>query len=229
MAIERRLTEIAGPGRRPAAHRALAQRPGGHRHGAVRPRACPAGRRRAAGAPERRRPARRAPPGLGHARLHPPAARPAGLPGPSPARVLLDVPPRRPPLRVRPRRNRPAPARRGRAGRRQLRDRPAPAGLRARLRRGVAQLDRRGLQPRLRARLPGGRRHVRDAPEPPGGRDRAVVQRGVRLRRGRDAWASGSSIMPQKKNPDAAELLRAKAPRVVSHLVRCTASSTASR
>src|SRR3954468_11653534 len=34
-----------------------------------------------------------------------------------------------------------------------------------------------------------------------------------------DAWASGSSIMPQKKNPDAAELLRAKAPRVVARLV----------
>ena len=33
-----------------------------------------------------------------------------------------------------------------------------------------------------------------------------------------DAWASGSSIMPQKKNPDAAELLRGKAPRVVAHL-----------
>jgi argininosuccinate lyase len=33
-----------------------------------------------------------------------------------------------------------------------------------------------------------------------------------------DAWASGSSIMPQKKNPDAAELLRAKAPRIVGHL-----------
>jgi argininosuccinate lyase len=33
-----------------------------------------------------------------------------------------------------------------------------------------------------------------------------------------DAWASGSSIMPQKKNPDAAELLRAKGPRVVAHL-----------
>jgi argininosuccinate lyase len=32
-----------------------------------------------------------------------------------------------------------------------------------------------------------------------------------------DAWSAGSSIMPQKKNPDAAELLRAKAPRVVSH------------
>ena len=34
-----------------------------------------------------------------------------------------------------------------------------------------------------------------------------------------DAWASGSSIMPQKKNPDAAELLRAKAPRLVSNLM----------
>jgi argininosuccinate lyase len=33
-----------------------------------------------------------------------------------------------------------------------------------------------------------------------------------------DAWTSGSSIMPQKKNPDAAELLRAKAPRIVGHL-----------
>jgi argininosuccinate lyase len=35
-----------------------------------------------------------------------------------------------------------------------------------------------------------------------------------------DAWTSGSSIMPQKKNPDAAELLRAKAPRAVSNLMR---------
>jgi len=33
-----------------------------------------------------------------------------------------------------------------------------------------------------------------------------------------DSWSSGSSLMPQKKNPDAAELLRAKAPRVVAHL-----------
>jgi argininosuccinate lyase len=33
-----------------------------------------------------------------------------------------------------------------------------------------------------------------------------------------DAWTSGSSIMPQKQNPDAAELLRAKAPRVTGHL-----------
>jgi argininosuccinate lyase len=33
-----------------------------------------------------------------------------------------------------------------------------------------------------------------------------------------DGWTSGSSLMPQKKNPDAAELLRAKAPRVVGAL-----------
>ncbi|HEX5894406.1 MAG TPA: argininosuccinate lyase [Solirubrobacterales bacterium] len=33
-----------------------------------------------------------------------------------------------------------------------------------------------------------------------------------------DTFASGSSIMPQKKNPDAAELLRGKAPRVASSL-----------
>jgi argininosuccinate lyase len=31
-----------------------------------------------------------------------------------------------------------------------------------------------------------------------------------------DEFSSGSSIMPQKKNPDAAELLRAKAPRIAS-------------
>ena len=34
-----------------------------------------------------------------------------------------------------------------------------------------------------------------------------------------DQWVSGSSIMPQKKNPDVAELLRAKAPRLVANLV----------
>lgn len=33
-----------------------------------------------------------------------------------------------------------------------------------------------------------------------------------------DGWTSGSSLMPQKKNPDAAELLRAKAPRIVGDL-----------
>jgi argininosuccinate lyase len=34
-----------------------------------------------------------------------------------------------------------------------------------------------------------------------------------------DAWSAGSSIMPQKKNPDAAELLRSKGPRVLARLL----------
>jgi argininosuccinate lyase len=34
-----------------------------------------------------------------------------------------------------------------------------------------------------------------------------------------DSFASGSSIMPQKKNPDAAELLRGKAPRITASLM----------
>jgi argininosuccinate lyase len=34
-----------------------------------------------------------------------------------------------------------------------------------------------------------------------------------------EAWCGGSSIMPQKRNPDAAELVSAKAPRVAKHLV----------
>jgi argininosuccinate lyase len=33
-----------------------------------------------------------------------------------------------------------------------------------------------------------------------------------------DAWATGSSMLPQKKNPDVAELARAKAGRLVGHL-----------
>ena len=33
-----------------------------------------------------------------------------------------------------------------------------------------------------------------------------------------EAFASGSSLMPQKRNPDGAELLRAKAPRIVGRL-----------
>jgi argininosuccinate lyase len=34
-----------------------------------------------------------------------------------------------------------------------------------------------------------------------------------------DAYATGSSIMPQKRNPDAAELVRGKSARVIGHLV----------
>ncbi|HEY2429060.1 MAG TPA: lyase family protein, partial [Acidimicrobiales bacterium] len=33
-----------------------------------------------------------------------------------------------------------------------------------------------------------------------------------------DAWATGSSMLPQKKNPDVAELARGKAGRLIGHL-----------
>jgi len=33
-----------------------------------------------------------------------------------------------------------------------------------------------------------------------------------------DAYATGSSLMPQKKNPDALELLRGKAGRMIGNL-----------
>jgi argininosuccinate lyase len=38
-----------------------------------------------------------------------------------------------------------------------------------------------------------------------------------------DSWSTGSSIMPQKRNPDAAELIRAKAARVTANLFALTA------
>lgn len=38
-----------------------------------------------------------------------------------------------------------------------------------------------------------------------------------------DAWSTGSSIMPQKRNPDAAELIRAKAARVGANFVALNA------
>ena len=107
MAIERRLTEIAGPGRRQAAHRALAQRPGRHRHGDVHARA----RADARSSASRRlqsvlvelaeRHLDWAMPGYTHLQR----AQPVYLCAP-PARLLLDVPARRAALRVRARRDR---------------------------------------------------------------------------------------------------------------------------
>ncbi|MGE3929281.1 MAG: argininosuccinate lyase [Hyphomonadaceae bacterium] len=38
-----------------------------------------------------------------------------------------------------------------------------------------------------------------------------------------DAWSTGSSIMPQKRNPDAAELIRAKAARISANFAALTA------
>jgi argininosuccinate lyase len=36
-----------------------------------------------------------------------------------------------------------------------------------------------------------------------------------------DAWSSGSSMMPQKKNPDSLELIRGKSGRLIGNWVRC--------
>jgi argininosuccinate lyase len=44
-----------------------------------------------------------------------------------------------------------------------------------------------------------------------------------------DAYATGSSIMPQKKNPDVAELARGKAGRLIGGLTACSPPSRASR
>jgi argininosuccinate lyase len=41
-----------------------------------------------------------------------------------------------------------------------------------------------------------------------------------------DAWSTGSSIMPQKRNPDAAELIRAKAKRINANFAALTAVMT---
>jgi argininosuccinate lyase len=42
-----------------------------------------------------------------------------------------------------------------------------------------------------------------------------------------DEWSTGSSIMPQKRNPDAAELIRAKASRIAANFQALTAIVTA--
>ena len=97
-------------------------------------------------------------PRLADARVHAPPARPAGLPRPPPARLLLDARPRRPPLPVRARQRLGDAARLGRPRRRQLGDRPARGRRRPRLRAPHGELDRRRLQPRLRHRLPRPRR-----------------------------------------------------------------------
>ena len=184
MAIERRLTELAGPGRRAAAHGALAQRPGGHRPGDVHARAR---RRRAGGdrgadgarcsraprststgrcpatptcsAPSRSTSATTCSPTSGcsraTARASPsPSARPGALPLGAGALAGVNFDTDR-----------------------------AHARARARLRRGRAELDRRRLRARLHPRLPRRGRDLRDPPLAAGRRARAVVERRVRLLR----------------------------------------------
>jgi argininosuccinate lyase len=48
-----------------------------------------------------------------------------------------------------------------------------------------------------------------------------VVERRFRLHPLSDAFTTGSSIMPQKRNPDAAELVRAKTGRLTARWLHC--------
>ena len=123
-------------------------------------------------------------------------------------------------LRVRRAPGRAAAARRGRPRGRQLRHR-SPAG------RGASSGSRRSLRTRsTRSRGGTSSSTISRRPRPAPPTSRASGAELVLWSSSEfgfcelpDAWSSGSSIMPQKKNPDAAELLRAKAPRVVGHLV----------
>ena len=77
------------------------------------------------------------------------------------------------------------------------------------------QLARRRLRPRLRAGDAGRRRDLRRAPVALRRGDRDLDRRRSSASSGcRDKFTTGSSIMPQKRNPDAAELVRAKVGRI---------------
>ena len=144
---------------------------------------------------------RRGPPRLADARLHPPAARPAGLPRPPPARLLLDARPRRAALPVRPRQRLRDAARLRRPGRRQLGDRPRRGRRRPRLRARHPQLDRRRLQPRLRPRLPRRGVDLRDAPLAARLGDRHLVEHRVRLLRARRVLLLGLQHHAAEEEP----------------------------
>ena len=217
MAIERRLTEIVGPlggklhtGRsrndQVATDLALYVR----EHAAL----ARAAGRRADGAPAR---ARRAPRRLADARLHAPAARPARVPGAPPARLLLDAAARREPVRRRsakpPASCRSAPARS-----------PASTGTSI-ARRWPASWASTRCRPTRSTRSRTATSCSTTSPRRRSARCtcRASAREIVLWSSDEfgfcelaEDFSSGSSIMPQKKNPDAAELLRAKAPRIAA-------------
>ena len=220
MAIERRLTEVVGPlGGKLHTGRSRNDQVATDLALYVRDHAVAgqAAGRRADGAAAR---ARRAPRRLADARLHAPAARPAGLPRAttcSPTSGCWSATPGA-----------------SRAARESAGELPLGSGALAGLN---WDLDRRGRRPRARLRF-GWSPNSIDAVS---NRDfvldylAAASICAMHLSRlgaeivlwssdefsfcevGED-FSSGSSIMPQKKNPDAAELLRAKAPRICVEL-----------
>jgi argininosuccinate lyase len=91
------------------------------------------------------------------------------------------------------------------------------------LRRADGQLARCRVRPRLCRRVPRRGVAVRGASVATRRGDRDLVLGTVPLHRLSDAFTTGSSIMPQKRNPDAAELTRGKVGRIVGAFVAlCT-------
>ena len=198
MAIERRLTEIAGPVGGKLHTGALAQRPGGHRPGALRPRRADRASELVAALMARllalaeahrdwRMPGythlqRAQPVYLGHHLL-------AYFWMLERDAIRFDFA-RRSTMAM--------PLGSGALAGPQLGPRPRGDGRRARLRAPIAELDRRRLQPRLRARLPVRGDGLRDPPVPPGLGARDLVEPRVRLLRARRR-------LRLRVEPDAAE------------------------
>ena len=159
-------------------------------------------------------------PRLADAGLHPPAARAAGLPRPPPARLRLDAAAR--PRALRRGRSRRPPRCRSARARWPASTSTPTAALVAASSASRASPRTRSTRSRTVTSCSTTSRRPRPArPICPGSGAEIVLWSSEEFGfcEVSDAWASGSSIMPQKKNPDAAELLRAKAPRVAGHLV----------
>ncbi len=110
------------------------------------------------------------------------------------------------------------PSRIGGARRHSPSDRPRGARRRSRIRARQRELARRGLGPRRRRGLPLRRGAPPRAPLADGrGPDLLLVGRGG-IRRAAGRLATGSSRMPQKKNPDLLELVRGHAGRSIGEL-----------
>ena len=154
----------------------------------------------------------------GHARLHAPAAGPAGAAGPPSAGLLLRAGAGVAALRRLAARPADAPGR-GRPGWGQLPPRQGVGGGGAGFRAGGPQRHGRGGCARCAVRLSGGGHQLRaDLVAVWPGRSCCGRTAEFGLAALPDTWTSGSSIMPQKRNPDGAELVRAKASGFLARL-----------
>jgi argininosuccinate lyase len=155
----------------------------------------------------------------GHAGVHPPADGPARHLRPSLHGLCRDVRPRPlagPPLHRTAGRK---PDRRGGPCRHRFSDRSRPDRQGTRVSRTHPQLHRHRFGPRFRPRVPVTGFNLCGSHVTPGRGNRHLVDAPIRFVRLSDAFSTGSSIMPQKKNPDAAELVRAKTGRINGSLV----------